>query len=470
MYAIGFTLLSLAFITLRARFLDHLLMWDEAWNILSLKAFLLNTPENPFYWYIRFHPPLYMIFAALLSPFSEGFALRAQGLSLLFSFGTFAVSICIALRLGGRRYALLTALFLCFMPLSLGYDTWIKRDSLAMLAGYLAILLILRRRIYIAALALGLSLLSKESGFFFAIASVITLFMVRKEHRISRAAVFCLISAAVSAWWYIYFSGLTGKLSAFYFTDLVYGSQWSRPLYYYAAKLVTDTGFPALIFFLTGLFCLPYFALRKQRPELQIPLIVFAGVFIPISFIITTKTPWLSYSAGPAIAMISAGGALFVLGRSGRYRLLKTSVLFLLVLTVLNGCFFSYTAYHEKTYPNGWPGAKVSRDLAVYLNRHMQKADRLMLSDFAYWNSPICPVFVHYWSPRPVSLFKGTDDPEDILQKAKEGPATWLVVADSPDPENNYRSLVQDLTEMIGKGPEQAGWSFIWKIEGPERR
>ncbi|MFQ5952366.1 MAG: hypothetical protein ACE5JK_03070, partial [Candidatus Omnitrophota bacterium] len=126
----GLVVLSAVFLYLRLKTLNHLLMWDEAWNILSLRAFILNAVKDPFYWYYRFHPPLYMAFARMLSPFKDGFALRLEVLSLVFAYATFLVIYFLGARIGGWRYAWFSGLFLSMMPSSIGYDTWIKRDGL----------------------------------------------------------------------------------------------------------------------------------------------------------------------------------------------------------------------------------------------------------------------------------------------------------------------------------------------------
>ena len=461
----GIIVLSTVFLFLRIRTLGHLLMWDEAWNVLSLRAYLAKAAQDPFYWYYSFHPPLYMFFASLLSPFKAGFGVRAETLSLLFSYGSFLAAIGISFRLGGRRYALLTGFFLCLLPLSLGYDTWIKRDSLAVFLGYSSLLLALYNRPFPGAFTLGLSLLSKESGLFFVPAFFFTVLMgPGNGKRFFTAGLSAVIITAVSAWWYIGFSNLSGRIADFYFNSSIYGSAWAEPFHYYASKLLYDAGIPALIFFASGLCSLLYFSRAKGRYDLLIPLIVFFSVFLPASFAFSTKTPWLSYSLGPAIAMIAASGAHFALGRSYGNRFLRGGVFVVLFLAAVQGVSFNYTSYLKNTCPKGWPGAKVSRDLAMYLNSRMRPEDKLMLSDFAYWNMPVCPVFFYYWDKHPVIMFSGKESAEDILLKAKENNVTWLAVASSPDPSHNYDPLIAELSSLLGRRPEQAGWTFVWNL------
>jgi len=158
----GLIIISAVFLYLRMQSLGHLLMWDEAWNVLSLKAYLANDTASPFYWFYRFHPPVYMFFGKLLMPFHSGIDIRLEGLSLVFSYATLIAVYLLSARIGGWRYSWLTGLMLSFMPASIAYDTWIKRDSLACFAGYTALLMLAKRKFLWCGALLALSLLSKK--------------------------------------------------------------------------------------------------------------------------------------------------------------------------------------------------------------------------------------------------------------------------------------------------------------------
>ena len=96
----GLFILLAFFVALRLRTVGHLLMWDEAWNIFSIRAHVVNNTQNPFYWFYYFHPPLYIFFAELLSPFKSGFDIRLEYLTLAFSAGTFVSVYYLAGRVG----------------------------------------------------------------------------------------------------------------------------------------------------------------------------------------------------------------------------------------------------------------------------------------------------------------------------------------------------------------------------------
>ncbi len=461
----GALALSLVFILLRSRTLGHLLMWDEAWNILSLRAFLAHAARDPFYWYYKFHPPLYMFFAELLSPFKDGIDLRLEYLSLGFSFGTFLVTYFLSARIGGWKYAWLAGLVLCMMPLSMGYDTWIKRDSLAMLFGYLALLLILDKRFFWCAAALSFSLLSKESGFFFVLSCVVLVFILDKK-RIFRALMTLFLTIAVlTGWWYVILSNLSGDVIGFFFSREVYGTTWTKPVFYYLMKLLPDLGPAMLLLAVIGVFYLAGAAITRKQPRWAVPMVTALCVYIPISCIFVTKTPWLSFSAAPALAMIAGGGALCLWKASRKIRTLFPVFALLIVLSALTGITFSYRDYHEHTYPNGWPGAIASRELASYLNGRMKDDDKLLISGFAYWQMPVCPVFYYYWKPHEVMIMKGKLKPAGVLKKLGEYDFDWLVVTDSPDQDKGQKKEAQEISRRLKKTPETAGWSYVWKLD-----
>ena len=188
----GFVLLSALFLYLRLKTIGHLLAWDEAWNILSLRAFLSNAAKDPFYWFYRFHPPLYMSIAEFLLPFKDGFAVRLESLSLIFSYATFLVACILSAGIGGWRYASLTGLFLSVMPSSIAYDTWIKRDGLASFFGYFALLLLFKRKYFWCGALLGLALLSKESGIFFVLSAMLLIFVFGEKKPLKFLVVYIL--------------------------------------------------------------------------------------------------------------------------------------------------------------------------------------------------------------------------------------------------------------------------------------
>jgi len=458
----GFILVSLIFIYLRAKTLNHLLMWDEAWNILSLRALVSNAKYDPFYWGYFFHPPFYMTFAMLLEPLKAGIDLRLESLSLIFSYVTFIVVYLLSARLGGWKYACLSGLFLSLMPVSIAYDTWIKRDGLAGFLGYLALLLILKRKYLWCAAALSFSLLSKESALFFIISIPCILFLMKEKNIFKKVLFIYSVIFIAASWWYIFFSTLKEEIFKIYFSTADNASKWSNSCVYYFKKLVPDMGGALLSLFIIGICYFLYLIFRRKQPKWAVPVIIFLCVYIPSSLFIACKTPWLCLSARPAIAMIAAAGALFFLKKIEKFKVTLAAFIFFIIYVIAVGLNFSYSKYHMLTYPNGWPGAVSSKELALYLNDHMKKEERLMITEFAYWDMPACPIFLYYWKGGPIKIIKGQHNAKNVIREIINNRISCLVVADSPDPKSNFHTLVKDISNSALGKPHIVDWSYVW--------
>ena len=464
-FFIGLSILSVLYFILRLGTLGHLLMWDEAWNILSLRAFILGDTKNPFYWFYHYHPPLYMLFGQILQPFKAGFHLRLETLSLFFSYLTFITVYALSYRIAGLKYAALTGLFLCLMPFSIAYDTWIKRDCLAILLGYLSLYLLMRRKHTWCAVALGLSLLSKENGVFFILTSFLIMGITREKDALRNIIKMSLVIFLVSSWWYLFFSRMTVHGGRFFTPGTEYSAIWANSPFYFFAKLLTDLGPGILASLIIGAAFIIYRSFFLKQTKWLTPLSVFLSVYVPISFILVLKAPWMALPAGPAMAMIAAAGALFI------YELAKKHKVFVLLLAVLiagavySGVSFSYPSYHMRTYPNGWPGANSSRDLAIYLNDNMQPGDRMAITEFEYWAQPYCPVFDYYCGHQPVMIISPDRSLDSLLDAIKTGKISWLVIVDSPVRESGTRKLAENVRDSLRKDPKKVGWAYVWNVE-----
>ena len=465
---IGLALLSVIFIYLRIKTFNHLLMWDEARNIISLRAFLSGNVADPFYWNYFLHPPMYMTFASLLFPFKVGLDIRLESLSLLFSYASLVIIYMLSAKIGGLKYAFLNGLFLSIMPVSIAYDTWIKRDGLASSLGYLAIFLVLKRRFLWCAVALSLSLLAKENALFFILAVTVLLFTLKEKKILKNIIIIYGVVFILTSWWYICFSSMPKALFNTFLSVEKNAPTWSNSPLYYFKKLLPDLGLPVLIFFIFGFCCLLYLILWKKQYRWSAPLIVVICVYITGSFIIACKTPWLCLSATPALAMIAGSGALFLLKRAKRSKFLLTVFSLFFILSIFGGFFFPYDKYHMNSYPNGWSRANHSRELAIYLNSHMRSTERLMLTQFSYWGTPLCsmcPVFLYYSDVRPVYVIDGRDNIEEIIKTIINNRISWFVINDSPDERLNFHTLVKSaINSVLGK-PIFIGCSYVWKTD-----
>ncbi|MDD5436159.1 MAG: hypothetical protein PHX20_01290 [Candidatus Omnitrophica bacterium] len=467
--ALGLVLLSLIFVCLRLKALNHLLMWDEARNIISLRAFLSNTKSDPFYWNYFFHPPLYMVFAGMLAPFKAGLAMRLELLSLLFSYATLFFVYLLSAKIGGWRYALLSGLFLSVMPASIAYDTWIKRDGLAAALGYLAVFLLVKRRFFWCAVALSFSLLTKESALFFLFAIAVTLLIFKEKELLKKSLVFCGVSFVLSGWWYLFFSAMPREVLGWYLLATKATLVWANSPLYYFKRLLPDMGLPALLFFITGVSYFAHLAFRKRQYKWLVPIVIILCVYIPSSFIVTAKAPWLCLAAVPALAMTAGGGALFLVKQAGRSKpILAVLAAFLIILAGFGGFFFSYDKYYQESYPNGWNGANSSRALAFYLNEHMKDGERLMTTQFSYWGLPectMCPVFLYYWKGGEVYVIDGKDKTYEVMREVSDKKISWLAVIDSSNERYNFHGLVKGLSDSTLGTPSLAGQAYVWKTD-----
>lgn len=142
---------------------------------------------------------------------------------------------------------------------------------------------------------------------------------------------------------------------------------------------------------------------------------------------------------------------------------MKILSLLILTTTLLWGVDLSYNLYQTATYPNGWPGASASRKLAEHLNSKMSDSDKLMMTPFAYWKTPLCPVFTFYSKHMPVKLVDTDASADAILSEARDKKVSWIVVTDSAGEQKN-KTFAASLKRLTNKDPDIAGWAYVWNI------
>ena len=87
---IFFAVCALLFVAVRARWIGHLLTWDEAMNLCSIRSFVSEGEDVFSFWFWR-HPPLFCILTLPLMPLRAGFAERAEGLAIAVALVTFVM-------------------------------------------------------------------------------------------------------------------------------------------------------------------------------------------------------------------------------------------------------------------------------------------------------------------------------------------------------------------------------------------
>ena len=294
------------------------------------------------------------------------------------------------------------------------------------------------------------------------LSATLVFFILNEKEWLKKITVIYAVIFLLTSWWYIYFSTLSGTVFNLYFNS---ASEWAhRPLYYFK-RLLPDLGMGSLFFFIIGICYFSYLIFREKQYKWLLPVIIAACVYIPASFFIRAKTPWLCLSARPALAMIAGGGAMLLLKKAEKSKFLLSAFILFFILSIFIGLSFSYPEYHMNANPNGWPGANSSRELALYLNERMRDDDTLMITEFAYWKMPVCAVFLYYWKGRPIEVIKGREKAENVIKEIINNKISWLVIADSPDPQFNFHPLVKEMANSaLGKGAI-VGWSYVWKAD-----
>src|ERR1051325_2963756 len=170
---IHWTLLFLAaalFFALRCRWVGHLIVWDEAMTLCTVRAFAARAHDPFSDWFWR-HPPFYTLWLLFLQPLKMGFAERAEFLSICFGAINQLMMFFLNRRIFGINVAVWAALLLAVMPGAIFFDVWIKQDQPVASFGLLALIFLHARLPLYAGVALGLALLCKETAIFYVIAA-----------------------------------------------------------------------------------------------------------------------------------------------------------------------------------------------------------------------------------------------------------------------------------------------------------
>ncbi len=460
------------FVALRARGVGHLLMWDEAMDLCSVRAFVTSSRDafsNAFW----AHPPLFPLMMAWLEPLRAGFAERAQGLAIGVQAVNLLVLFLLNRRLFGMGMALLTCAALACLPGAVFFDVWIKRDHLVVCFGLLALFALEGRRVLTAGILLGAALLSKESALFFVIAILLLVpWVFEGRERWKNTAGILVVAAAASAWWYACFSILSRTYIRFALGRDPVLTGWNQPWTYYVQRLWTDLGPVALCVLAAGGAAAAVGACRdrsagaRRAPEQRSPvrfwplaLLIPAYVYLALA---RGKAPWLTmvlYPAWATLIGLAVHALLQVAGR--RIRAVFRPVACAMIAAVALGALFAaawsrdYSSEQARLgFGQQW-GASVSRQTAGLLNRLVEPGQRVLITPFYYWgDDPIltpCPIFSYYLKPMPVLLASFHITPEAFVQTVRANRIDWAMLA--PPPGTGETSLLQPLIQTHGLVP-----------------
>lgn len=450
---------------------DHLLTWDEAMNICSIKAFASLGSDDFSNWFWR-HPPAYCLPALLLNPVQEGFAFKLEVMNIIIGMINLGLLFAVNRRLFGLLTASVSIFLLAVMPGSIFFDLWIKRDHMAVMFGLLTLLLTLNRKYTFAALCAGLGFLSKET-FLFLYLPAAAMFLYtseKKPGRLTRSLMITLIPALTSAWWFVIASrgGSLSSITQHINFAVAEGRAWTGGLAFYFTLLYKLTLPAGCIIFIGGILILFGRCRREKVTSLIWPALPLIGTLLILT-LIPRKVPWIIIVLLPCVATVQAQ-ALSMLIRSISMR--TTSAAAPLLLSGILSASLAvpqFSQNHEEMLksisPDQYRGSTRSRETALVANRLINDNDRVMLTSFHYWKGvvpgQICPVFTCYLKTSPEILSVPHNLPfEEMVTLICKYNLTWAVV--SPDPGVHENDILGGFITDSGLTPVNLGYTCIF--------
>lgn len=451
----------LLFILLRLRWSGHLLMWDEAMNLLSIRAFAAGGHDGYSSWFWRY-PPLYNLLIVLVQPLTEGFITRAEWMTLF-------VQVCGLLALAAvnrRAYGPIVALASCFalavMPGSIFYGLWIKQDHLSATTGLLALWLCGKQRWGLTGLALGVALLSKQFAAFYAIAIALEL---TRERKWMPLVIVAAISALASLWWYVLFSTSGQLFLQFATTGTAAASDlWIRPWHYYGGVLWRDAGPLGLALAAAGLF-----ALATRRHASLWPGTLFLPALLVLS-LSPGKTPWYLLTFYPAVASLQGLAAdriwAWIRPRLATRRIPATGLAVGAAALIAFPVFrHDYDKHMQAREFGMWDASYTSREAAEALNIRVREGENVLVSTMYYYGESIqspCPIFVIYLKDMPVLVRPfGYLTASNMVDTVRGYDIDWAML--SPRPGEQADALIQQLYRDHGLRPKPFRGVLIYR-------
>lgn len=462
----------LLFIFLRMRWVGHILVWDEAMNLCSARALLSLGQDDFSNWFWR-HPPLFSSLMLLLQPFEAGFAERSEWLSIFFATGSMIVLFRICDRIYGRRTALISVFLLAVVPGNVFFDVWIKRDHAVTLAGLLAILFFVNRKMLLSSLMLTLAFLSKETAVFYWVAIMgMRLFSNNRGKMRDLVALF-VVPLIGSAWWYLIVApsrsfsleAITSHIT-FAMAD---GGGWRAPSCFYLStlrKLLSPLGVVLVVLgVIAGLLCNKKD--MKQNGEYTERVYSYWPFFVaaPAVFLLSSmpaKVSWTLISIMPPLSVIMALGIskfpFCLFGDSRRVAnvvalsLAVGCVVSLLALTLVS----KYDSILHSVTPEQYRGAVQSRTVAEVVNNLVSDDDTILLSSFHYWKGIVpgqaCPIFAEYLVKKPAVVLCGHEEPfESIVSLIIQYKIALAIL--SPSPGEKADDIIYGTQKLLERYP-----------------
>ena len=467
----------LLFIALRARWIGHLLVWDEAITLCTIRSFASGGTDTFSDWFWR-HPPLHTMLLLLLAPFRFGFAERAETLSVGFGVINLLALFSLNRRVFSTTMGLLSAFFLAVTPGSVFFDVWIKQDISVASFGLIGLWLLCSHRTLPGAVCLGLSMLCKETGVFYAFAAILLWFGgICGKRTLKDFLVLSLVPAVTCGWWYLIVlprvapKGRTAEHLQFFA-----GSQpgWAGDWNYYFRKLPLELGWIGIVLAVLGA-CVLVWQLRKRDREQHAgvlwPLALLAPPLVVLSSI-PGKVPWIVISLLPAWTTLQAVGASAMISLANRISqkslrsisqsnapvvmasaLLVVVVLFATSVLVVRR---DYESVLKQIDEGQWAGASYSREAAEAMNERCKDGERALIESFHYWREippgHPCPIFACYFRKKVDVLIRPHDAPfSELVADIEKHRLDWALL--SPEPGSHEYEVFSGFERTLGLRP-----------------
>ena len=473
------------FVWLRFRAVGHLLLWDEAVDLMASQAFSVQTITlwSSRFWY---HPPAYLALVSLLDPLENGFAERAEMLSIIINAAAWAAMVWLNRRVLGSMVALWSAFFLAVMPCAVFFDVWIKGGSFVALFSLCAIMLLWKGMPLMAASCLGFAFLDKETAVLLAFsAGLLTLADRRFRHAWTLVAMAAIVPA-ISAWWFIFFSNSTRNNATF----AVVAEAWYQPWHFYLAHMPHTLGIPACALALLGIVCLLARLWRAGRGRWRTiahrplyrswPLVVALPSYLLLSAL-PSKVPWVTTAFHPALATLAGMGMAWLCAAGGRMSRLARPrspaarmalgafryafIAAVAVFSVVVAARRTHEAEQQALGCDFWDASHTSFSIAQKLNSLATNDQSVLFTTFHFlgdgFDKMPCPVF-EYYLRRDVgrSFVRHTLTADQCVQCVLTNHIDWVVL--SPNPKPGLRDLLLPLKNKYGLTPVKLPCAWIF--------
>jgi hypothetical protein len=465
------------FVALRARWIGHLLFWDEAMHLLTTRALYGGGTDGYSPWFWR-HPPLLGILSLLLEPLRAGYAERTEWLTLALGTAGLIPLFLLNRRAFGPGVALASLGFLAVMPGAVFYGTWIKEEPVVILGGLTALLCFDRRRYWLAGLALGVAFLGKELAIFYALA-VAALWWLRspQERHWRDLAATAAATVLTAGWWFVCFS-----VTLRHFWRLTTGSvqgessDWARPWSFYFTKLPGDLGWAGLVVLVAGAVLAGVLLWQGRRragaaaddaTATPSPLSIWPlALLLPGLAVITVarlKGSWFTVTFYPAMATLQGLALVSLLRALPRWLperprlawLLGAAVTAATVIVFLSPRLAdSYEALAARQERNLLTGSQTSALAARVMNTLVQDDDRVLLTPMHYWHLKEvvpCPIFAYYFRPVQVVVRPFDLTYAEFADTVRKYRIHWAMLSPPPDP--GVRELLNPIVQRLGLRP-----------------